>query len=311
MSADSLTGSGRIVPVETAMERRRRRLAWFRCGVHAIACVVTPRLPEAYVCPLCLNIFTNDHLEAGLLTDEHVPPEAVGGKPLVLTCLSCNKESGRLLDEAMADDEKLRTFGKPYTLAPLPGSLTFEGITNNGSIRFDGNTLVVVGDPGQNNAARVSAHTKSLERLGSGSSLDLRFRVKGNPRGAGLGWMRSAYLAAFAVYGYRYVLQSAFGPLREAIADPNAGLFDPVILRSPDDGALDPLIAEVTAPAHLAGCRAVVFGPRLILLPPWGAPDDWFVTLNERLRIDPVESVTLVSVIGRRFPDYPMYLTDG
>jgi hypothetical protein len=77
--------------VETATERRRRRVQWFRQGVHAIACVVTPRPPEAYVCPLCLNFCTSDDLDAGLVTDEHVPPEAVGGKPLVLTCSSCNQ----------------------------------------------------------------------------------------------------------------------------------------------------------------------------------------------------------------------------
>jgi hypothetical protein len=293
------------------MERQRRRVNWFRHGVHAIACVATPKPPEAYVCPLCLNFFTSEQLDAGLLTDEHVPPEAVGGKPLVLTCLSCNKASGSLLDEAMADEEKLRTFGRPHTLGPLPGSVVFEGIRNNGSIRFDGDTFVMLGDPGQNNPATLAVHTESLDRLGSGSSFELRFRVKRNPRRAGIGWMRSAYLAAFAVYGYRYALQPAFGPLRAAIADPDGRFFDPVILQSPDEGALDPLIVEVTAPASLAGCRSVVFGPRLVLLPPWRAREDWFATLRERATIERLENLTVVSVIGRRFPEHPMYLTDG
>jgi hypothetical protein len=246
-----------------------------------------------------------------VLTDEHVPPEAVGGRPLVLTCRSCNNASGKLLDEAMADEEKLRTFGKPHTLGPLPGSVTFEGIRNNGSIRFDGATFVMIGDPGQNNPATLAAHTHSLDRLASGSSFELRFRVRRNPRRAGLGWLRSAYLAAFAVYGYRYALQPAFGPLRAAIADPGGGFFDPVILRSPDEGALDPLIVEVTAPASLGGCRAVLFGPRLVLLPPWRAPEDWFATLRERVTVESAKSLTVVSLIGRRFPEYPMYLTDG
>lgn len=294
-----------------ATDRRRRRANWFRHGVHAIACVVSPRPPEAYVCPLCLNFFTREQLDAGVLTDEDVPPKAVGGKPLVLTCVSCNNASGSLLDEALTDEEKLRTFGKPHTLGPLPGSVTFDGIPNNGAIRFDGETFVMLGDPGQNNPATLAAHTESLERLRSGSSMELTFRVKGNPRRAGIGWMRSAYLASFAVYGYRYVLQPAFGSLRAAIADPDSADFDSVLFQAPDEGALDPLIAEVTAPAPLAGSRAVLFGPRLILLPPWRAPENWFATLRERVTKDAAESLTLVSVIGRRFPEYPMYLTDG
>jgi hypothetical protein len=106
-------------------------------------------------------------------------------------------------------------------------------------------------------------------------------------------------------------LQQAFGPLRAAIADADDPGFDPVVLQAPDEGTLDPLIAEVTAPASLAGCRAVVFGPRLILLPPSQAPEDWFAALRERVTNEGAENLTLVSVIGRRFPEYPMYLTDG
>jgi hypothetical protein len=246
-----------------------------------------------------------------VLTDEDVPPKAVGGKPLVLTCMPCNNASGSMLDEAMTDEEKLRTFGKPHALGPLPGSVTFDGIRNSGSIRFDGETFVMLGDPGQSNPATLAAHTESLERLGSGSSMELRFRVKANPRRAGIGWMRSAYLAAFAVYGYRYVLQPAFGPLRAAIADPDSAGFDPVLLQAPDKGALDPLIVEVTAPPSVAGCRAVLFGPRLILLPPWRAPENWFATLRERVTNEAAVNLTLVSVIGLPFPEYPMYLTDG
>ena len=297
--------------MEAATERRTRRVQWFRHGVHAIACVVTPGPLDAYVCPLCLNYCTQDEFDAGLLTDEHVPPEAVGGKPLVLTCLSCNQASGRKFDAAMADEEKLRTFGKAHALGALPGSVTFEGIRNNGSIRFDGQTFTMLGDPGQNNPATLAAHTKSLKRLGDGSSLQVSFRAKRNPRRAGIGWIRAAYLAAFAVYGYRYVLQPVFGPLRAAIADPDDPDFDPLILQSADDGLLDPLIVEVIAPGSLAGCRAVLFGPRLVLLPPWGALEDWFATSRERATTERAENLTVVSVIGRRFPEQPMHLTDG
>ncbi len=294
-----------------ATERQRRRVGWFCRGVHAISCVVSPKPPEAYACPLCLGFFTRENLDAGELTDEHVPPESVGGNPLVLTCRSCNQASGSLLDKFVADEEKLRTFGKPYSVGPIPGSVAIEGIRNNGSIRFDGGKFVMLGDPGQNNPATLAAHTEALERLSSGSSLELRFRVRASPRLAAIGWMRSAYLAAFAVYGYRYVLQPAFEPLRETIANPEGAEFDPVVLQAPDEGALDPLIVEVAAPSSLQGCRAAVFGPRLILLPPWQAPERWFAGLRERLADEAAANLKLASVIGRRFPERPMHLTDG
>jgi hypothetical protein len=211
----------------------------------------------------------------------------------------------------MANEEKLRTFGKPHALGPLPGSATVAGIRNNGSIGFDGETFVIVGHPGQNNPTALAAHTESLERMGTDWFMTLSVRMERNPRRAAIGWMRAAYLTAFAVHGYRYVLQPAFGALRAAIADPDSSGFEPVILQGPDDGALDPLIAEVTEPAWLTGCRVVIFGPRVIVLPPWAAPEDWFATLQGHLTSAFPVNLTFVSVIGGRFPDRPMHLTDG
>jgi len=273
---------------------------------------VTPRPPEAYVCPICLEFFTEQQLDLGELTDEHVPPESVGGKALVLTCRTCNRDSGALLDRAVAAEEKLRTFGKPYAVGSIPGTLIYNGTRNNGSIRFDGETFQILGDPGQNNPGALAAHMAALdEGVGPGEEFRLELRVKTSPAYAPIGWMRSAYLAAFAVYGYRYVLQPAFEPLREAIRNPKKTDFDAVVLQGPDDGPLDPLIAEVFAPASIVGGLAVTFGPRVILLPPWHAPANWFATLRERLASESADNLSLGSNLGRRFPEYPMHLTDG
>jgi hypothetical protein len=296
--------------VESAAERRRRKASWFDRGVHALGRVLIPRPPEIYACPLCLGAFTTDYLENGQLTDEHVPPKSVGGNPIVLTCRYCNRLSGSYFDEAVATDEKLRTFGQPHALGSLPATVTRLGVRNNGSIRFDGQTFFMVGDPGQNNPQATEAITASLERVGEGSTLQLAVRVKHDPLRAGLGWLRAAYLAAFAMYGYAYVLQPAFNSLRAAIGNPDSG-FDPVILRVDDEGAMDPLFVAVSAPELAAGCRAVLFGPRLVLLPPWAAPEDWFDTLRERLASQMSTTLSYQQVMERRFPTEPMHLNDG
>jgi hypothetical protein len=192
----------------------------------------------------------------------------------------------------------------------LPGWVSIEGSRNNGSIQFDGETFVMLGEPAQNNPDKLAAHTAALEKLGPDATIKVAFNIRQDPIRAGIGWMRSAYLAAFAVYGYRYVLQPAFEPLRAAFADPH-GEFEPAILRSPSDEALDPLIAEIIDPRSLAGCLAVVFGPRVIVLPPWNAPESWFGELAERLSGEVLDSLELRTVIGRRFPERPMHLTDG
>ena len=258
-----------------------------------------------------MQFFTEEHLKAGILTDEHVPPRSVGGKPLVLTCQACNNLASGGLDESVADDEKLRTFGKPNSVGRLPGSVTVGGFRNNGSIGFDGKTFVLLGHPGQNNPETVAAHSQPLDAMGAGSSMTVKFRVRRDLRQASLGWMRAAYLVGFAVYGYRYVLQAAFNIVREAVAVPDLAAFEPTLLRGPNDGALDPSIAEVTGPDWLTGSVAVSFGPRVILLPPWGAPADWLEALGDRIVASFPVSLTCRSAIGRPFPEHPMHLCDG
>lgn len=297
--------------VDVRSQRQIRRADWFRWGAEAASRVILEAPPDAYLCPLCLNFYAKEQLAVGGLTDEHVPPKAVGGKALVLTCRPCNGLASAKLDEFVADNEKGRTFGTPHALGPLAGSVTVAGVRNAGSIGYDGETFLIFGDPGQNNPATVAAHTELLDRMGLGSSLTLTFRVRRNPRRAHIGWMRSAYLAAFAVYGYRYVLQPAFAPLLAAVADPDGAPFEPVIIQGEDVGALNPCIAMTVGPAWLRRCPVVFFGPRVILLPPPSAPTDWFADLSERLANAFPFQAEFGPVVAEGFPDRPLHRDDS
>lgn len=296
--------------METSEQRRARRLGWYRWGVHALACVLTPRPPDEYLCPLCLNFFSEADLGTGVLTQEHVPPKSVGGSALVLTCLACNHASGALLDPAIADEEKLRTFGSPHTVGALPGAVIVNGVANNGRIFYDGSAFKIMGEPDQNNPATLAEYRAAMDATGPGSEFHLQIRMKGDPIAARLGWLRSAYLAAFAVYGYRYILQPALEPVRNAIQTADRA-FDVPILQAPDEGALQPLIAEVDQPESLKGCRLVRFGPRLILLPPWLAAQEWYLELRPMLSGLVDGEIEFRAVLGQPFPERPLYLTDG
>ena len=52
-------------------------------------------------CPICLERFTEaEALDGRTVTLEHVPPKALGGKPMCLTCTSCNVGAGHGVDQA-------------------------------------------------------------------------------------------------------------------------------------------------------------------------------------------------------------------
>ena len=52
-------------------------------------------------CPICLEAFTEaEAIEGQTVTLEHVPPKALGGKPMCLTCTKCNVGAGQGVDQA-------------------------------------------------------------------------------------------------------------------------------------------------------------------------------------------------------------------
>lgn len=55
----------------------------------------------SFICPLCLRILNIALLGEqvnNFITIEHIPPENLGGKPLILTCKDCNSTCGHDLD---------------------------------------------------------------------------------------------------------------------------------------------------------------------------------------------------------------------
>jgi hypothetical protein len=211
----------------------------------------------------------------------------------------------------MANEEKWRTFGRPHALGTVPATVVFEARRNNGALRFDGETFLMAGDPGQNSPGAIEAHREAMDLFGKGSVLELQIRVKRDPKRAAIGWLRSAYLAAFAVYGYRYILQPAFEDVRVALGGEVRGPFTPIILRIPDDGPLTPAVWQVISPEMVDGCRAVTFGPRLVLLPPWDAPEDWWTAVARQLDEIKPSQLRMRPALSLRFPREPMHLLDG
>jgi hypothetical protein len=82
-------------------------------------------------------------------------------------------------------------------------------------------------------------------------------------------------LVAFAKFGYRFILDRAFRPVREKIADPNSSLLPLFSIRIPgreQTGARS--LVVIQEPKALANGLAVRMGQHLVLLP--GPGDETF-----------------------------------
>ncbi len=114
-----------------------------------------------YACPLCGNEFVEADAATGQLTIEHVPPRAVGGKPLCLTCKQCNDRGGSLVDSALAELATMRRMQEALFLKrgsfTGPVAVTVGGVEANAVMSVDNGQLTIEVDKRRNAPGRLDA----------------------------------------------------------------------------------------------------------------------------------------------------------
>lgn len=257
-----------------------------------------PDYEGLYACPLCLKLFDVEAVHSGELTRDHTPPESLGGKLEVLTCKTCNNESGHRLEDEMLAEERFfevlgADMGKRMTM-----KITTWGETLNADVQIAGNSILIFGDPKRNHP---DAHKRVMDRVGEAfengpatSKFDftLNFREP-NRRMASVGWLKSAYLLMFAAFGYNYIFSSELEPVRSQLMDIQSEVLPILGLVSPEK--LDRKIVLVDEPAT---CRSifVMMGSRHGIF----LPRDGDQHLYERLRQDSaLQNGTLGHFSGR------------
>jgi hypothetical protein len=257
-------------------------------------------------------LYTVDEIDTNGLTLEHVPPRSVGGRPLVLTCRPCNNGAGHRLDAHLERRERLRRFGGPGSLSEsLDVTVTIAGIVNRGSLRLDADRRVLLtGNPKQNNPADVAEFAQRLpELITPGREIRVEFRDIFDPESAQLSLVRAGYLAAFALFGYAYILRSELEPIRAAIAQHDDDTFYSPVVRLGDVDDDFRRIAIATKPVSLAGHVVICIGRYGVVLPPVplpGAPS----YRTEAWRPPVGESLTFTSNQTWEWPVGPMHAFD-
>jgi hypothetical protein len=215
------------------LDRHERQERWFAEGAGALRrtlaaigmAEVLPADEDFYGCPCCLTAYGRDALHARFLTDEHVPPRAAGGKPLVLTCGPGNHTAGTRLD-AHADlreavQDLIAGQGDGRTLR---AEIAISDIVLRSNVSGVGDALLLSVVPKANNPKDLVETEQILGDWTAAGVVESRFgfRVAENVSvaNARLSWVRAAYLAAFAALGYRYRFLSQLEALRTQLANP-------------------------------------------------------------------------------------------
>lgn len=230
-----------------------------------------------YVCPLCGWGFTPAALELNppLLSLEDVPTRAVGGRRLVLTCRNCNSQAGHGIDKAVSAREELRRIEdaliRKKTSYSGPGHIELEGLVTHVDVDItpDATTVKV---PVQRNNPKIRDEQIRLwkERTSKGNlQFDVSFSVPGlSERKARLSDLKSAYLAAFAVFGYHLAFHPRMHIVRRQLWEPESELITQAWLPN-RKGRHGVFIMKVPV-----SCLAVSLRLHDVILPWIEGPDD-------------------------------------
>jgi hypothetical protein len=123
---------------------------------------------------------------------------------------------------------------------------------------------------GVNNPANLERFEDVLDGLGT-EKLRISFgpNFRAFPARAGISWMRSAYLAAFAVFGWRYALRPVFNALRDQLkAGKEADVPDLYRYHADADSQRREIIVAGEHPD--CPCLVVAMGQHIVFLPTIG-----------------------------------------
>jgi len=247
---------------------RQRKERLFRQGVKALQAIGVDTDGE-YVCPLCLHGFRYDQIEA--LTHEHVPPKSLKGNWLVLTCLRCNHRASG----PHGVDTHARRLEHHLDLlrGTMPEYLAVDFGVNDQRTgarlrHIKGKGFDIRGLPDSSPPGSSEAVQAELMGVRPGSGL-IKVRLRGQEydfEKHKVSWLRSAYLAAFAAFGYRYAARPELNCVREKIESPeNCSLTGFHAWKL--DGEPGTKQIAIVSCGPLGEGILVTFGQHLVLLP--------------------------------------------
>ncbi len=194
----------------------KRRI--FNLGVEAANAIGIAT--DGYLCPLCGNGFGEECLTNGTLTIEHVPPKSDGGKPLILTCKTCNNSAGHNYEFDLKKRREI--IGQTKCLVEQADGefghvkLKIGDLALNANLsRRNGTTHFEITD--HNDPASLKSSLESFKSFAEGSELQVSSSKSYSKYNIEKADLKSAFLVMVAKFGYTIGFDQRMVPIRQAI----------------------------------------------------------------------------------------------
>lgn len=202
-----------------------------------------PDFSNGYICPLCFNVFFEKDLDSSLpnyLTLEDIPPKSLGGKPIALTCKTCNSKCGHDLDAHLLKNLLLNDAKMFLPNSKNDVSFELNGNIINGIFKVDKEGKIIFDlQPNRSNPNQAKKFINQIvpkrtfydpfinreEFFNINNyrtpTFNMKLKENFNEKRAEVALLRIAYLLAFATLGNAFLINGGLFKVREQILNPD------------------------------------------------------------------------------------------
>jgi HNH endonuclease len=245
-----------------------RKRQFFDLGKKALSKVMGIEVP-GYACPICLRGFET----ADELSEEHVPAKSLGGKVLCLTCRHCNSSGGHGVDFQALQEHRSRSFLSPDGSTRRAKIAVGDGdFKINIQIGHDANGYQIQIGKG-NNPDALKTLPSEMEKF---RVFSIRDSASFRRRDADIAYLKWAYLALFAKFGYTYILGESLKRVHQQIQNPASRVLERTRFFHGSFGESQKAILLIKEPFT---CIAVKIHDSMVCLPFFNEDDSFYELL--------------------------------
>lgn len=223
------------------IENRRRLFERFSNQLHLLKneghLDIELKFDKTYICPICIRQFSENDLVSksnkNFLTEEDAPPEKLQGNRIALTCKECNSKAGHEIDVHLINRIKQIDSSRFYKGSKQQGFIEYEGERVSAEITSNGDgTLEILHKSKNNNPSVLDRFIYGIKNKDVGPLLNLKpKRQKEDSERVNLALLKTNYILTFSKFGYIFLLDNYYDPIREQIRNMNKGYDGQIFLK--------------------------------------------------------------------------------
>lgn len=190
---------------------------------------ITLAYPETYICPICLEQFPANAVKnsfKNFLTLEDVPPKSLGGKPIILTCKTCNNTIGHKIDYHLLDRMLEIDISKFLPNSERRAKFKIGDNTVGGTISVDDNGKIQVYHPiKSNHPSKLESFIGRIKNKVIKPKINIEFNTTADTNKLQLALLKIGYLMTFAKFGYAFILDKSYDRVREQLLNPETLIY--------------------------------------------------------------------------------------